>query len=100
LGVLPDAPLGKRHAAPDSESLKHRFCGQPENPFRREFAGHCVWSAIIAAGRNFLPAGRGKYFHFEEKKSRFYWKNLRKETRLPKSCGPAAQKRAAPSAAP
>jgi hypothetical protein len=35
---LPGRPIGKRRAAPDSESLKHRFCAGSEKTFRREFS--------------------------------------------------------------
>jgi hypothetical protein len=38
LGVLPVRPIGKRRAAPDSETLKHGICGGGENTYQREFA--------------------------------------------------------------
>jgi hypothetical protein len=50
---LPGGPIGKRRAAPDSDSLKHRFCAGPEKLFRREF------SACLRT-RQILPI-RGKY---------------------------------------
>jgi hypothetical protein len=50
---LPGGPLGKRRAAPDSDSLKHRFSGDTEKTFRRGFSA-CLFA------RHKLP-GAGKF---------------------------------------
>jgi hypothetical protein len=50
---LPGEPIGKRRAAPDSDSLKHRFCAASEKWFRRRFSRHFP-------ARHFFPIC-GKY---------------------------------------
>jgi len=50
---LPGRPIGKRRAAPDSDSLKHRFCAATEKAFRRDSAGRDIARQYLPhAGKN------------------------------------------------
>jgi len=44
---LPGGPIGKRRAATDSDSLKHRFCAASEKWFRRKFSRHFLARQIF-----------------------------------------------------
>jgi hypothetical protein len=57
LGVLPGEPIGKHRAAPDSDSLKHGFCADPENTFRHAFAGQIRARQILPERGNFCRVG-------------------------------------------
>jgi hypothetical protein len=54
---LPGGPIGKRRAAPDSESLKHRFCAAPEKSFRHKFSRHFPARQIFPLSGKYCRAG-------------------------------------------
>jgi hypothetical protein len=54
---LPGGPIGKRRAATDSESLKHRFCAGPEKWFRHEFSRRFLARQIFPLFGKYCRAG-------------------------------------------